>query len=162
MKSCVLLLNNLQTNGKSGECLSRYRYLSKCGALSLRLDSDGLCASLKNLVNVFLAEFGAFVFLIHQGTICTLPQKVLHLHLRQLLHLLKASKQLSWKAICDSITPLSTLSYTPTQQSKTHEKIRSQMVLQYTSVGSTWVDQQNRCIGLQLQGKLHHSLESVV
>lgn len=61
--------------------------LGKSGSFALRLDGDGLSSPLKDLVNVFLTELGTLVFFIHQSSIGSLLQQVLHLQLGQLLHL---------------------------------------------------------------------------
>lgn len=62
-------------------------HLSKSRPLALRLNGDGVGSSLEDLVYVFLTEFGTFIFLIHQSSVCPLPQQVLNLFLRQLLDL---------------------------------------------------------------------------
>lgn len=62
-------------------------YLGKSWSLPLRLDCDGLCASLQDLINILFAKFRAFIFLIHKRTVRSLPEKIFHLQLRQLLNL---------------------------------------------------------------------------
>lgn len=64
-----------------------YWYLCKSRSFALRLDGDGLSSSLKDLINVFLTELGSLVFFIHQGSIRSLLQQILHFQLWQLLHL---------------------------------------------------------------------------
>lgn len=44
-------------------------YLSERGAFPFSLDGDGLSPSLKYLIDVFLAELGALVFLVHQRSV---------------------------------------------------------------------------------------------
>lgn len=61
--------------------------LSECGAFPFRLDGDGLSSSLKDLIDVFLAELGALVLFVHQGAVRTFFQQVLHFQLRELLNL---------------------------------------------------------------------------
>lgn len=60
-------------------------YLSKRGSPSLRLDGNGLCPALQDLVNVLLAEFGPFVLLIHDGPVGAASQQIFNLLLGQLL-----------------------------------------------------------------------------
>lgn len=69
-------------------------YLSKGGALALRLDGDGVGSSLQDLVDVFLTKLGTFVFLVHQSSVRSLSQEVFDLFLGQLLDLNKGSKTL--------------------------------------------------------------------
>lgn len=61
-------------------------YLREGGTLALRLDGDGVGSPLQDLVDVLLAELGAFILLIHQRSVRPLPQKVLDLLLGQLLN----------------------------------------------------------------------------
>lgn len=60
-------------------------HLGKSGPTSLRLDSDGLCSPLEDLVNVLLTEFGPFILFIHDGPVGATPQQILNLLLGQLL-----------------------------------------------------------------------------
>lgn len=69
-------------------------HLSKGGSSSLRLNGDGLCPALEDLVDVLLTEFGPFVLLIHDGPVCTTSQQILNLLLRQLLlHCLRGKEE---------------------------------------------------------------------
>lgn len=63
------------------------RYLGEGGALALALDGDGGGAAQQDLVDVFLAELGAFVVLLHDGRVGPLAQEVLDLLLGELLDL---------------------------------------------------------------------------
>lgn len=67
--------------------------LGECGALALALDGDGGGSTLKDLVDVLLAEATAFIILIHDGSVGSLPQQVLNLLLGELLDLLKAAQK---------------------------------------------------------------------
>lgn len=67
--------------------VNRFFYLSKRGSFPFSLDGDGLSSSLKYLIDVFLAELGALVFFVHQRSVCSFFQQILHLQLRKLLHL---------------------------------------------------------------------------
>ncbi len=62
-----------------------FMYLCKGGSSPLRLNSDGLCPALEDLVDVLLTEFSPFVLLIHDGSIRTTSQQILNLLLGQLL-----------------------------------------------------------------------------
>lgn len=62
-------------------------------ALALALDGDGGGSSLKDLVDVLLTEATAFIILIHDGSVGSLPQQVLNLLLGELLDLLKATQK---------------------------------------------------------------------
>lgn len=61
--------------------------LGEGGALALALDGDGSGSALKDLVDILLAEAAAFVVLIHDSRVGSLPQQVLNLLLRELLDL---------------------------------------------------------------------------
>lgn len=63
------------------------------GALAFTLDGDGGGSSLKDLVDVLLAEATAFIILIHDGSVGSLPQQVLNLLLGELLDLLKVMQK---------------------------------------------------------------------
>lgn len=55
--------------------------LGKCGPSSFRLNGDGLCPSLEDLINVLFTELCPFIFLIHDCPICTTLQQILNLSL---------------------------------------------------------------------------------
>ena len=57
-------------------------HLSKGGSSSLRLNCDGLCPTLEDLVNVLLTELGPFILFIHDGPIGATSQQILNLLLR--------------------------------------------------------------------------------
>ncbi|KAF3832328.1 hypothetical protein F7725_025993 [Dissostichus mawsoni] len=62
-----------------------FTHLSKGGSSALRLDGDGLCAALEDLIDVLLTEFGPFILIVHDGPVSTPSQQILNLLLRQLL-----------------------------------------------------------------------------
>lgn len=62
-------------------------YLGERRPFPLRLDGDGLGSSLKDLIDVLLAELGPLVLLVHQRSVSSFLQKVLHLKFGELLHL---------------------------------------------------------------------------
>lgn len=64
-------------------------HLGKRGASSLGLDGDGFGATLQDLVNVLLTELGAFILLIHYGTIGTSSKQVFYFFFGELLDLSK-------------------------------------------------------------------------
>ncbi len=70
-------------NGSVYRCV----YLGKSWSLPLGLDCDGLCASLKDLINILLTKFRALIFLVHKRPVRSLPEEIFHLQLRQLLNL---------------------------------------------------------------------------
>lgn len=61
--------------------------LGERGAFALALNCDGGGSPLKDLIDVLLTEAAAFVVLIHDGGVGTLPQQILNLFLGELLDL---------------------------------------------------------------------------
>lgn len=62
-------------------------HLSKRGAFALGLDGDGVGPPEQDLIDVFFAELGALVLLIHECTVGPLPEKILYFFLGKLLYL---------------------------------------------------------------------------
>lgn len=60
-------------------------YLGKSGSSSLRLNGNGLCPALQDLVNVLLTEFGPFILLIHDCPVGPTSQQIFNRLFGQLL-----------------------------------------------------------------------------
>lgn len=75
--------------GTFNTCWTVCNYLSECRAPPFRFNCDCFCAALQDLINIFFAEFRAFILFIHNGAIRTSSKQVFNFLFGKLLNLKK-------------------------------------------------------------------------